>query len=98
MEIVYVLSILSVAVASSSLDRKYEWKLWKTQHRKLYASLGEEMGRQRVWLANREYIEKHNANADYHGYTLALNHFGDLVYGMQILCYNTTLRKYVSYF
>ena len=88
MEIVYVLSILLLAVASSSLDHNNEWKLWKTRHGKWYSSMDEEMERQRVWLANREYIEKHNANADSHGYTLALNHFGDLVYGMQMSCYN----------
>ena len=84
MEIVYVLSILLVAVASSTLDHRDEWNVWKIRHGKWYSSLGEEMERQRVWLANRENIEKHNANADYHGYTLALNHFGDLVYNMQI--------------
>ena len=76
-----MLSVLLVAVASSSssLDITEEWHSWKAQHRKSYGSQGEELERHLVWLSNREYINAHNENADQHGYTLALNHFGDLV-------------------
>jgi cathepsin L len=56
-----------------------EWELWKTQHRKSYAHRVEELDRHLVWASNRKYIEEHNANADLLGYTLAMNHFGDLV-------------------
>ena len=92
MKIIFVLPILLVAVASSSLEYGEEWDLWKAQHGKWYQSLGEERERHRVWLTNREYIEQHNANADYHGYTLALNHFGDLV---QYNCCNCHVLVYV---
>lgn len=56
-----------------------EWELWKTQHGKSYAHKVEELERHMIWASNRKYIEEHNVNADTFGYTLAMNHFGDLV-------------------
>ena len=56
-----------------------EWELWKTQHGKSYAHKVEELERHLIWVSNRKYIEEHNVNADLLGYTLAMNHFGDLV-------------------
>ena len=56
-----------------------EWELWKTQHGKSYGHKVEELERHLIWASNRKYIEEHNANADLFGYTLAMNHFGDLV-------------------
>lgn len=79
MELVYLFSILLGALASSSLDFAEEWHMWKVRHGKWYLSEREELERHSVWLANREYITNHNMKADQHGYTLALNHFGDLV-------------------
>ena len=80
MILVHMISILLAVIVSASLELTVEWNLWKSQHGKRYWSLGEEMARHRVWLTNREYISNHNLHAEQHGYTLALNHFGDLVY------------------
>ena len=79
MGLLWVLSILLGLAASTSLENAEEWQMWKAQHGKWYLSWGEEMERHRVWLTNREFIENHNKKADVHGYSLALNHFGDLV-------------------
>lgn len=56
-----------------------EWSLWKNQHAKTYESDRDELERHLVWLSNKEYIDQHNVNADLFGFTLAMNHFGDLV-------------------
>ena len=56
-----------------------EWQLWKTEHGKSYGSQREELERHLVWLANREYINAHNENAHILGFTLAMNHLGDIV-------------------
>ena len=80
--LLYLFSILlatTVSIPSTSLDITPEWNSWKTQHGKIYPSLMEEQDRHRIWLSNKEFIEEHNMNADYHGYSLTLNHFGDLV-------------------
>ena len=77
--LLYLLSIL-LGVIVGSIEFPEKWHLWKTEHGKHYPSLEEEGERHRVWLSNRDYIERHNTNADHHGYSLALNHFGDLVW------------------
>ena len=56
-----------------------EWGLWKSTHAKKYESDLEELERHSVWLSNKEYIDQHNANAELFGFTLAMNHLGDLV-------------------
>ena len=56
-----------------------EWNLWKSQHQKSYESELHELDRHLVWLSNKKYIELHNANSHVFGFTLAMNHFGDLV-------------------
>ena len=56
-----------------------EWNIWKGQHEKSYGSQLEELERHLVWLSNKKYIEQHNANSHIFGFTLAMNHFGDLV-------------------
>ena len=55
------------------------WLWWKVSYGKEYASEEEELVRYRVWVDNMRYIEIHNQNADKHGYTLEINHFGDMV-------------------
>ena len=44
----------------------------------MYPSEAEESHRYSVWLKNKEHIDSHNARADQHGFTLALNKFSDL--------------------
>ena len=56
-----------------------EWHLWKTEHGKTYEDEREELQRHAVWVSNMEHIEHHNEHADKHGFTLRMNHFGDLV-------------------
>ena len=68
--------ILAVAGMSHSTSRE-EWLQWKLQHGKAYASDEEEDMRLRVWRHNYRLIVAHNARNL--SYTLALNHFADLV-------------------
>ena len=72
---------MAVAVIGScgQYKLKEEWNLWKTLHGKSYKSERIELERHLVWLSNKEYIDHHNANSELFGYTLAMNHHGDLV-------------------
>ena len=79
----FVAAICSVLVGVVSGEVQYqhpeEWQLWKKEHGKSYESEREELERHLVWLANREYISAHNKNAHILGFTLAMNHLGDIV-------------------
>lgn len=57
----------------------HEWHTWKAEHGKLYQSLEEEMWRHTVWQNNMKMIQRHNTDSVTHGYTLKMNHLGDLV-------------------
>ena len=74
-----VCSVLAVVSGEVQYQHPEEWQLWKTEHGKSYQSQREELDRHLVWLSNREYIDSHNANSHIFGFTLAMNHFGDLV-------------------
>ena len=56
-----------------------QWLQWKQRHNKQYESSLEELERHLVWLSNKRYIEQHNANSHIFGFTLAMNHLGDVV-------------------
>ena len=71
-----VLASLLVYVLAAPLSS--EWEAWKAQHGKKY-SAEEELVRYEIWLAHMKYVEEHNKNADKHGFTTAMNEFGDLV-------------------
>lgn len=77
-----VLCVMGVAMGNQlpKYEFKEEWLLWKRQHEKSYSTDLEELERHLVWLSNKKYIELHNANADVFGFTLAMNHLGDMVY------------------
>eukprot|EP00731_Ephydatia_muelleri_P018317 Em0011g357a len=77
MKLVLLLGLASISVAFS-YEFVEEWHLWKGQHQKSYMSELEELERHTIWLSNKKYIEEHNARSDDFGYTLAMNHFGDL--------------------
>ena len=62
-----------------------EWNAWKGFHKKTYSSTREEVEKHVVWLSNKEYVDQHNANAHIFGFTLNLNHLGDMV-GRGCLC------------
>ena len=71
--------LLAVVTCEVQYQHPEEWQLWKTEHGKSYESQREELERHLVWLSNREYINAHNANSDIFGFTLSMNHFGDIV-------------------
>ncbi|CAI8032361.1 Silicatein [Geodia barretti] len=70
--------LLAVVRCEVQYQHPEEWDLWKTEHGKSYQSQREELERHLVWLSNREYINAHNANSDIFGFTLSMNHFGDI--------------------
>ena len=76
---IIICSVLAVASCEVQYQHPEEWQLWKSQHGKSYGSQREELERHLVWLSNREYINAHNANSDMFGFTLELNHLGDIV-------------------
>ena len=75
---VFVLLSLTVALVSS-FEYSTEWEAWKAQHGKKYASKELELVRQEIFESNMKFVEEHNKNADKHGFTTAMNEFGDLV-------------------
>lgn len=56
-----------------------EWSHWKLKHAKTYATSLDELERHLIWLSNKKYIDHHNANSHIFGFTLAMNHLGDIV-------------------
>ncbi len=79
MKLLVILSLIGLAASSVHYEFLEEWNLWKGQHGKSYGSEREDLERHIVWLSNKKYIEQHNANAHIFGFTLAMNHFGDIV-------------------
>ena len=51
---------------------------WANLHVKQYSSRGEERFRRFIYEVNVRRIEMHNARADIHGWTMAINQFADL--------------------
>lgn len=78
-----VLLFLGLLEIASAIPERYEqvqeWSMWKGHHQKSYDTELLEMERHAIWLANKKYIDHHNANANLFGYTLAMNGFGDMV-------------------
>ena len=83
MKSVVLISLVLLVALCEGLLVNYEypeqWQAWKTDHEKNYTSQLEELDRHLVWLSNKKYIEGHNANEEYLGFSLAMNSFGDLV-------------------
>ena len=77
--------LCALALAEVQYQHPEEWQLWKSHHGKSYGSQREELERHLVWLSNREYINAHNKNAHILGFTLAMNHLGDIVRNCVIL-------------
>ena len=86
--------VLAVVSCEVQYQHPEEWQLWKTQHGKSYESEREELERHLVWLSNREYINAHNKNSDLFGFTLSMNHFGDMVTYFQPLSLLTLLSPF----
>jgi len=73
----------SAAVGDKKLNQLLgdEWRLFKSKHNKQYTEF-EEKFRQKVYIENRHKIARHNlqaANGE-HTYTMAMNHFGDMLH------------------
>lgn len=82
------------------LEMREEWEQWQVAHGKKYLDVREMVESHSVWMANREYIEQHNTNAQLFGYSLRMNQFGDLV-SMIFECtslYRTHTCKHLSCF
>ena len=80
---VSILVLLSLALAlADSYKYSAEWEAWKAQHGKKYASEEAELVRYEIFESNMKYVEEHNKHADKHGFTTAMNEFGDLVRSM----------------
>lgn len=77
--LVVIVSLVSVSVAAPRFQLGEEWQLWKNQHGKSYLSDLEELERHVIWQSNKKYIDAHNQNAHILGFTLKMNHFGDMV-------------------
>ena len=73
-----LLVFASLLVCALALPLSSEWEAWKAQHGKKYSS-EEELVRYEIWLSHMKFVEEHNKNADKHGFTVAMNEFGDLV-------------------
>lgn len=56
-----------------------EWSNWKLKHAKTYTTSLDELERHVIWLSNKKFIDHHNANSHIFGFTLAMNHLGDVV-------------------
>ena len=67
------------ACCKAKYEHHAEWQDWKLTHGKSYLSKKEEIESHIVWLSNKEYVDQHNANSHIFGFTLALNHLGDMV-------------------
>ena len=77
--VLVLLGLLAVAISQPNYQVKEKWMQWKAQHGKSYSSELEELERHFIWLSNMEYVQRHNEYADVFGFTLAMNHFGDMV-------------------
>ncbi len=79
MKFLVLLSLVGLAASRAHYELLEEWNLWKDQYGRSYGSEQEDLERHIVWLSNKKYIEQHNTNAHIFGFTLAMNHFGDMV-------------------
>ena len=85
MRILLLFSFVAFAAATlTKFQFVEEWNMWKAEHGKSYGSEMEELERHLNWLSSKAYIEAHNANSHIFGFTLKMNHFGDMVISMMI--------------
>ena len=75
----FVVCLVSLAWAGPRFELSEEWELWKTEHGKGYQTLREELERHVIWQSNKKYVEAHNQNSHILGFSLRMNHFGDMV-------------------
>lgn len=68
--------LLPLLLLAAGSAEEHSFEVWKRRHSRVYATPGEEGRRRRVFQANSELIEAHNARRS--SVTLAMNAFGDL--------------------
>ena len=73
----YLAGLLLSTVALCATAMEKDWKLWKEEHRKVYADAVDEQKHKTIWMANYHQIKDHNRKG--HSYTLGLNQFSDMV-------------------
>ena len=73
-----------------------EWETFKARHSKQYTDKSEENFRLKVFMENKQRIAKHNKRAanGLHGFTLAMNEFGDLLSHEFVSVMNGFKRSY----
>lgn len=67
-------AVLALAAAAPSVS----WQEWLDMHGKLYRTTEEARFRRQVFETNVAIIDGHNAKAESHGWTMAVNKFADL--------------------
>ena len=72
----FVSQVLSVALDKLARD---EWLAFKARFSKSYADAQEDEKRVKIFLANKQYIDEHNAKAG-NGYTLGINKYSDMTH------------------
>ena len=78
MRLPYLCLLIVVVVTScSALPIEEEWEQWKEQHGKSYLNGKEEFQKKVTWAKNADFIADFNQQE--HSYTLAMNHFTDVV-------------------
>lgn len=72
------------------LEHQQEWEAYKHEHKKAYETSMEELARYEVWKTHREYVAKHNSEADkgIHSFWLAVNKYADLTNREFVAIYN----------
>jgi len=73
-----------------------EWEAFKSTHAKRYVDKNEENFRLKVFMENKHKIAKHNQKASngLKGYSLAMNHFGDLLHHEFVAIMNGFKKTY----
>lgn len=79
MKVLSLLALLLLAVACTGFQYTEEWEEWKAKYNKVYEDKQLEDRNSAIFESNMRFIEEHNANADYHGFTLAMNAYGCMV-------------------
>ena len=70
----FAIVIISTCTA---LPIETKWRQWKEQHGKIYLNGKEEFQKKVTWARNARFIEDFNQRE--HSYSLAMNHFSDMV-------------------
>ena len=77
MELSYLLLFVGIVSTCNALSIEDQWEQWKERHAKTYLNGKEEFQKKIVWAKNADFIE--DFNKEEHSYSLAMNHFTDVV-------------------